>query len=180
MLEVFGEVIIAPLVHVVLVGGTIVVHELGHAMTGWLGGAVLVEISASIVVCRGRCIMYPTREHSPLEYLVHEVAGPICGIMYNLFGMYALKDIPYALLCGSYVFLNQIFNLLPYDGCTDGVTLWKYINYYYSGRWERIQWEITRRTQIITCSLACVMAFCLYKINERKKIHNPTSISDKE
>lgn len=180
MLNVFDEVVAASIVHVGLVGGTVMVHELGHAVAGWLNGAVLVDIYASLIFCRGHCRLSYSEEPSLLSHLVRDVAGPICGMVYSLFGMYTLKDTPYSLLCGSYVFLNQIFNLLPYNECTDAVIMWKYINYGYTGRWERIQWEITERTQIVAYSLACAMAFCLYKINERKKIHNLTHNSDKE
>lgn len=177
MLEVFEEAITNCLVHVGLVGGTVIIHELGHATVGWLGGGYLVEISASLVFCRGHYTVFYPNNPSLLEHLIRDVAGPVCGIIYSLFGMYTMKDTPYALLCGSYVFINQIFNLLPYNNCTDGVIIWKYINYYYFGRWKRIQWEITTRTQIITYSAACVMAFCLYKINERKKCRKTQSIS---
>lgn len=151
-------------VHFGMCGGTILAHELGHVLAGLLQEAFPVEISVNCLTMQG-CGGLSWVDHvTPFKLLLVDLAGPLCGMVSSLSMSYTLKDIPYSALLGSYLFVTNMFNLLPYAGFSDGIRLSQYFNYYFgSGRWERIVWNVTDRTQITVFALTLAMTFCLMK-----------------
>jgi hypothetical protein len=123
-------------------GGTILVHELGHALVGRLLGADIVEVSVSPLFQKGNCKLYWENKPPAFKKLLVDVTGPICGMIATGFILYPLRTRPYATFLSVFLCIKEVLNLLPYEGSTDGIRLWKYLNYFFgSGGWERIMWN---------------------------------------
>lgn len=107
------------LTHIVLVGSSSIIHQLGHLITGLVQGMQYNKFFVNILTGEGCCSLIRARKPSQLERVLLEVSGSLCSIVYILAILWNFQGNSQASLLGLTRLTEQCFNIIQSEILVD-------------------------------------------------------------